>query len=78
VKAKAAVADSGETKPLPPVGLELVHQLLRDARDAGASDPHLKAGMSSVVRVHGALRELPYPPLPPEVCEASLLAVLDE
>jgi twitching motility protein PilT len=34
--------------------------------------------LAPTVRVHGGLQELPYPPLDPDVCEASLLAVLDE
>ena len=78
VKPKSEVADSREIRPLPSAGLELVRQLLGEARDTGASDLHLKAGMPPIVRVHGGLQELPYPPLAPDVCEASLLAVLDE
>ena len=78
VKVKAEAAVSKETKPLPKAGIELVYQLLGEARDLGASDLHLKAGMAPIVRVHGGLQELPYPPLDPDVCEASLLAVLDD
>jgi twitching motility protein PilT len=78
VKVKAEAAVSKETKPLPKAGIELVYQLLGEARDLGASDLHLKAGMAPIVRVHGGLQELPYPPLDPAVCEASLLAVLDD
>jgi twitching motility protein PilT len=44
----------------------------------GASDLHLKASMAPVVRVHGELKTLPYPPISPEDCEASLLDVLDD
>jgi twitching motility protein PilT len=78
VKVKAEAVSSKETKPLPKAGIELVYQLLGEARDLGASDLHLKAGMAPTVRVHGGLQELPYPPLAPDICEASLLAVLDE
>jgi hypothetical protein len=48
---KAAVAT--ETKPLPKAGIELLRQLLLEARDLGASDLHLKTGMVPAVRVHG-------------------------
>jgi twitching motility protein PilT len=78
VKVKAEAVSSKETKPLPKAGIELVYHLLGEARDLGASDLHLKAGMAPTVRVHGGLQELSYPPLDPDVCEASLLAVLDE
>ena len=77
-KIKAEAAAPKETKPLPKAGIELVHELLREARDLGASDLHLKAGMSPVVRVHGGLQELPYPPLGVDQCEQSLLEVLDD
>lgn len=73
---KAAVAP--ETKPLPNAGIELLRQLLLEARDLGASDLHLKTGMVPAVRVHGGLQDLAYPPLSPEICETSLLAILDD
>jgi twitching motility protein PilT len=78
VKVKADAAISKETKSLPEAGLQLVYHLLGEARDMGASDLHLKSGMVPTVRVHGGLAELPYPPLDPDACETSLLAVLDD
>lgn len=63
--------------PLPAGGAELIHRLLREARLAGASDMHVKAGMRPVLRLYGTLRELAIPPLAPAVCEQSLLAILN-
>lgn len=71
-------AAATEAKPLPKAGPELLRHLLLEARDLGASDLHLKTGMSPAIRIHGGLRDLPYPPLAPEVCETSLLAILDD
>jgi twitching motility protein PilT len=67
-----------QLKPLPGAGAELVHQLLRVGREMGASDLHLKAEMAPVVRLHGELRPLPYPPLPQDACREALLAILDD
>ena len=75
---KTAAAVPGEMEPLPKAGAELVLQLLRDARELGASDLHLKAGMRPTVRVHGGLQELPRPEVPLAACEESLLALLDD
>ncbi len=69
---------SGETVPLPDAGVELVHCLLKDARDAAASDLHIKAGMVPVVRVNSLLRALSRPPLSLDECEKSLLAILSD
>jgi twitching motility protein PilT len=77
-KPRAEVAGATETRPLPEAGHALLRQLLLEARDLGASDLHLKTGMSPAVRVHGGLQDLPYPPLPADVCETSLLAILDD
>lgn len=68
----------GETVPLPDAGVELVHCLLQDARDAAASDLHIKAGMAPVVRVNSLLRPLPRPSLSLDECEKSLLAILSK
>ncbi|MEX2118851.1 MAG: PilT/PilU family type 4a pilus ATPase [Pirellulales bacterium] len=59
-----------------PAGKALIERLLKEARQAGASDLHLKAGMPPVVRVAGNLRDLPMDPLSAEVCEQSCLAIL--
>jgi len=77
-EAKTAAEVPQETKPLPKAGTELVLQLLREARDLGASDLHLKAGMRPTVRVHGELQELSHPEVAPAACEKSLLALLDD
>ena len=70
--------EPAECKPLPEAGSGLVHHLLREGLDMGASDLHLKAGMAPVVRVHGELRTLPYPSIPAEACETSLLEILND
>jgi len=75
-RAEAHVA--AVTKPLPQPGIEMLRHLLLEARDMGASDLHLKTGMAPAVRVHGGLQDLPYPPLPSDHCETSLLAILDD
>ena len=64
------------TAPLPDGGVALIERLLQEARQAGASDLHVKSGMAPVVRVRAMLQELPVPPLTREVCEQSLLAIL--
>ncbi len=73
-----SVEVSGEIKPLPDGGAELIHCLLQDARDAGASDLHVKADMVPVIRVNATLQPLPRPQLSVDVCEQSLLAILSE
>jgi twitching motility protein PilT len=67
-----------DTGPLPAGGVPLVHRLLQDAREVGASDLHLKSGEVPVVRVNGTLRELPRPRIAGDVCEQSLLAILND
>ena len=76
----AAVSEDepAECKPLPEAGLGLVHHFLEEGCSMGASDLHLKANMPPVVRMLGELKTLPYPPIPSEVCEQSLLDVLDD
>jgi len=77
-EAKATAEAPAETKPLPKPGPELVLQLLREARELGASDLHIKAGMRPTVRVHGGLQELPHPEVALAACEKSLLPLLDD
>lgn len=69
---------SGEVAPLPDAGIELLHCLLKDALEAGASDLHIKAGMVPVVRVNSLLKPLPRPTLSLDECEKSLLPILSE
>jgi twitching motility protein PilT len=45
--------------------LERVQTLLRDARDAGATDVHLKVPGRPRLRIAGKLVQTPYPPLEP-------------
>ncbi len=71
-----AVELPGDVQPLPAPGQELMHRLMREARHAGASDLHLKAGMPPVVRVRASLQNLPYAPLDAAAVEHSLRAIL--
>ena len=73
-----AAPERQEQKPLPGTGRDMVHVLLQEARDMNASDVHLKANMPPIVRIHGALRELPYPRITADVCEQSVLELLDD
>jgi general secretion pathway protein E len=60
----ADLADVRDLANQPPV-VKLVHLLLRDAYDAGASDLHLEAtrdGLRARLRLDGVLSELPSPP----------------
>jgi twitching motility protein PilT len=59
-------------------GRELLHQILRMARDGNASDLHMKSGASPVIRVAAILRELPIPPIPFEVVKDTLVSVLTD
>ncbi len=59
-----SLADVRDLANQPPV-VKLVHLLLRDAYDAGASDLHLEAtreGLRARLRLDGVLTELPSPP----------------
>jgi twitching motility protein PilT len=76
-RGSGTAADTEPVRPLPEPGRELIHALLREARQRNASDLLIKSGMSPIVRIHGALRELPYPEIAPEACRHSLLALLD-
>jgi twitching motility protein PilT len=55
-----------------------VQRLLKLARKAKASDLHVKAGQPSIIRVAGRLCEIEGSLLPPDQCERSLLALLNE
>ncbi|MDG2207362.1 MAG: ATPase, T2SS/T4P/T4SS family, partial [Pirellulales bacterium] len=57
---------------------ELIHDILREARELKASDVHITAGLAPMIRQAGSLKTLDRPPLPPEVTEGGLLAMLDE
>ncbi|MDP6118007.1 MAG: PilT/PilU family type 4a pilus ATPase [Planctomycetota bacterium] len=56
-------------------GSELVFRLFKVARDAGASDLHIKSGACPVVRINSVLHDLKSP-IDPEVCKQSLLSLL--
>jgi len=77
-EAEPSAEVSRETIPLPEAGPELVHCLLQDTIDAGASDLHIKAGMVPTVRVNSLLRPLPRPCLSLDEAKESLLAILTE
>ncbi|TWT76593.1 Twitching mobility protein [Planctomycetes bacterium CA13] len=76
--AEAKVVAKNESKRLAKPGVELIHGLMLEARRMGASDLHIKSGMVPVVRVHGLLKDLPYPSLTADVAEQSLLAILTD
>lgn len=58
-------------------GRELIHGILKKARELGASDVHITAGLSPVMRFHARLVEMEMPPLSPEVVRDSLVSLLD-
>ncbi len=55
-----------------------MHQLLREARKAHASDLHFKSAASPVIRVASRMRDLELPPISPEVARESLLSILND
>ena len=57
---------------------ELIHDILREARDLKASDVHITAGLVPMVRQAGSLKPLDRPPLSPETTEGGLLAMVDD
>jgi len=57
---------------------ELIHDILREARDLKASDVHITAGLVPMVRQAGSLKQLDRPPLAPETTEGGLMAMVDE
>lgn len=57
---------------------ELIHDILREARDLNASDVHITAGLVPMVRQAGSLKQLDRPPLSPETTEGGLLAMVDD
>ena len=70
-KGGAAVARGG-------AGADLIHRLLKVSREARASDLHVVSGAIPVVRVGGELLDLKMSALPPDVCEKSLMALLND
>ena len=59
-------------------GKELMHGLMKTAREMGASDLHLTSGLSPIVRVNTILSELEVPPMDGEAVRACLLSLLNE
>lgn len=55
-----------------------VEQLLKIAKDLGASDVHLTVGLPPRVRVHGELEDLDYPKLLPSDAENIILSIMNE
>jgi twitching motility protein PilT len=53
-------------------------KILQAAVQHGASDIHITAGRSPVLRVAGALRELGLAPIPPDECREVLLSLLND
>lgn len=59
-------------------GKELLHRLLAIARQANASDLHLKSDARPVVRVAALLRDIAMPPIPAAIVRETLLSALDD
>jgi len=70
-----AVAPAAQAKG---AGRDMVHRLLKVAREAKASDIYIKSGSIPIGRIAGQLRNLNVPPIPPDVCEQSLLSILSD
>jgi twitching motility protein PilT len=56
----------------------LVHDLLRSARDRGASALHVTSGAVARVRLHGALVPLEMDPIAPQTCRDHVLGLLSD
>ena len=78
--AATAKKPAAKAPDLPPdaSGKELMHGLLRTAREMGASDIHITSGLSPIVRVNTRLSELDMPPMSKEEVDAALLSLLNE
>ncbi len=76
--AAAAVSIGSDPVDITKGGVPLLHKLLQMARQANASDLHLKSGASPVVRVASILKELSVPPIPLAIVKETLLASLTE
>lgn len=59
-------------------GREFIEGLLLRTRELGASDLHIKAEMSPVLRRAGRLRDLALPAIDQQRCEVALLEMLDD
>ncbi|SEV94348.1 type IV pilus twitching motility protein PilT [[Clostridium] fimetarium] len=55
-----------------------VEQLLKIAKELGASDVHMTVGLPPRVRVHGELVDLDYPKLTPTDAENIILSIMNE
>jgi len=55
-----------------------VEQLLKIAKELGASDVHMTVGLPPRVRVHGDLVDLNYPKLMPSDAESIILSIMNE
>jgi twitching motility protein PilT len=58
-------------------GKQLIHAILKKARELGASDVHIAPGLSPILRYHAKLTEMEMPPLSPEDAHGALIALLD-
>ncbi len=55
-----------------------IEQILKQAKEMGASDIHITVGLPPRVRLHGGLVDLPYPKLTPEDTEKLTDSLMDE
>ncbi len=59
-------------------GKELMHGILKTAREQGASDVHITAGLSPILRINTRLGEMDMPPMSPEVAREALLSLISD
>lgn len=81
-EAKKAPATAKATSSRPDVaadtgGKQLLHSILKKARELGASDVHITPGLSPILRYHAQLQEMDFPPLSPQQANDALVSLLD-
>ena len=67
----------GSALPMGASGRELMHGILRAAREQKASDVHLTAGLPPSFRIAGRLAAVDMPALEPDDCREALLSILN-
>ena len=80
VKQAPAVAKTVSSRPevaADASGKQLMHAILKKARELGASDVHIAPGLSPILRYHAQLQEMEMPPLSPDEAREALVALLD-
>ena len=72
------VASEDKAVAVDPKAKEVVHEILREARQMNASDVHITAGLVPMVRRAAKLTVMDRPVLSPNETEQALLAMLDD